>query len=190
MNVVLLRVGIDTGSGGIHGPLFRDYSFEFLPIPEDSPVENAIDPRPTYGNTSGRFGRRYLDYFPARLRDKNGNKAIHLDPEFDTFTYGDPTPPKAGLRRLQHGDILAFYAGLQGWNFELSPSLYVIGYFEVVRAGRVADFNETELRTLFGMNAHVRDPVRFNNDGSRLVLIKGGENSRLLKKAFRISENG
>ena len=34
MNVVLLRVGIDTGSGGIHSPLFQDGSFELVPIPD------------------------------------------------------------------------------------------------------------------------------------------------------------
>ena len=34
MQVVLLRVGIDTGSGGIHGPLFADGSFEYIPIPD------------------------------------------------------------------------------------------------------------------------------------------------------------
>ena len=34
MQVVLLRVGIDTGSGGILGPLFSDGSFEYIPIPD------------------------------------------------------------------------------------------------------------------------------------------------------------
>ena len=32
MQVILLRVGIDTGSGGIHGPLFKDGTFEYIPI--------------------------------------------------------------------------------------------------------------------------------------------------------------
>ena len=31
---VLLRVGIDSGSGGIQGPLFNDGSFEYICIPD------------------------------------------------------------------------------------------------------------------------------------------------------------
>ena len=53
MQVVLLRVGIDTGSGGIHGPLFSDGSFEYIPIP-DSFRGKGVDKR-TYGNTRGRI---------------------------------------------------------------------------------------------------------------------------------------
>ena len=64
MNVVLLRIGIDTGSGGIHGPLFADGTFEYIPIPDG----HAIDER-TYGNTAGRHGRNLIDYFPLSMRD-------------------------------------------------------------------------------------------------------------------------
>src|SRR5688572_7290329 len=31
--VVLLRVGVDSGEGGIQGPLLKEDTFEFLPIP-------------------------------------------------------------------------------------------------------------------------------------------------------------
>ena len=46
----------------------------------------------------------------------------HVDPEY-------PTPPKKGLRHLTEGDLLIFYAGLQGFEFESPPALYIIGYF-------------------------------------------------------------
>ena len=88
MQVVLLRVGIDTGSGGIHGPLFRDSSFEFIPIPDRFRGE-GVDER-TYGNTVGRLGHALVDYFPRARRDKVFNQSIHVDPDFATFTYGDP----------------------------------------------------------------------------------------------------
>jgi len=55
MQVVLLRVGIDTGSGGIHGPLFSDGSFEYIPIP-DHFGGRGVDKR-TYGNIRGNAGR-------------------------------------------------------------------------------------------------------------------------------------
>lgn len=96
MKVAMLRVGIDTGSGGIHGPLFQDGSFEYIPIPD-----GRRDDERTYGNTVGRRGAPLVEYFPARRRSAMANQPIHFDPEFATFTYGDPTPPKAGLRRLE-----------------------------------------------------------------------------------------
>ena len=34
MKGLLLRVGIDKGSGGCLAPIFRDRSFEYIPIPE------------------------------------------------------------------------------------------------------------------------------------------------------------
>src|ERR1700730_5208191 len=112
MQVVLLRVGIDTGSGGIHGPLYKDGTFEFVPISDKS---NRFGVNlETYGNTRGAIHRELLvDYFPVRRRNNAQGICIHDDPEFETFTYGDPTIPKAGLRKLNKGDLLVFNAGLQ-----------------------------------------------------------------------------
>src|SRR5689334_15654217 len=124
MQVVLLRAGIDTGSGGIHGPLFRDGSFEYIPIP-DRFRGKGVGER-TYGNTRGRVGQRLVDYFPQARRERLSDQSIHFDPEFETFTYGDPTPPKASLRRLAEGSLLIYYAGLRGWDFDCSPALYII----------------------------------------------------------------
>jgi hypothetical protein len=56
MNVVLLRIGIDTGSGGIHAPLFADRTFEYIPIPDGQAVDELfVQPsfstlRPTFGD--------------------------------------------------------------------------------------------------------------------------------------------
>ena len=98
MQVVLIRVGIDTGAGGIHGPLFADGSFEYIPIP-DKFGGAGVDSR-TYGTTLGRKGRPLVDYFPTRLRAKYKDQPIHFDPEFESFTYGDPSQLKSRLRLL------------------------------------------------------------------------------------------
>ena len=116
MQVVLLRIGIDSGYGGIQGPLFKDGSFEFIPIP-DQFGGKGVDSR-TYGNTVGGHGRPLIEYFPDRLRERMRDQPMHVDPDFVTFTYGDPTPPKRSLRQLQEGDLLVFYAGLEGWHVE------------------------------------------------------------------------
>ncbi|HVP52940.1 MAG TPA: hypothetical protein VMT05_12555 [Terriglobales bacterium] len=188
MQVVLLRVGIDTGSGGIHGPLFRDGSFEYIPIP-DRFRDKGVDSR-TYGNTRGRNAQTLVDYFPQARREKLSGQCIHFDPEFETFTYGDPTPPKASLRRLSEGSLLVFYAGLEGWDFHCEPALYIIGYFEVARAGLATSYSRAELAGMFRNNFHVMHGEVFEEQKGRLVLVKGNGNSRLLTKAVRISSVG
>jgi len=185
MNVVLLRIGIDTGSGGIHGPLFADGTFEYIPIPDG----HAVDKR-TYGNTLGRHGRGLIDYFPASMRSRMADQPMHVDPEFDTFTYGDPTTPKAGLRHLQPGDLLVFYCGLRGWDFASDPALYLMGYFEVERAGKATEFTKTELTCFFSRNFHVRHRQVFHRQRESLVVVKGTSNSRLLHEPIRISADG
>ena len=184
--VVLLRVGIDAGAGGMQGPLFRDHTFEFVPIPG---ATDAADPR-TYGNTRGRLGRFLVEYFPPAMRARVSGMHTHADPEFETFTYGDPTVPKRSLRNLVPGDLLVFYAGLEGWDHARDPALYVVGFFEVQVVGMASSFSDAEIRDLFSANAHVVDTPRFTEQRDRLVLLKGGPGSRLLSKAVCISEMG
>jgi hypothetical protein len=187
-----MRVGIDTGAGGIHGPLFADGSFEYIPIP-DRFGGTGVDSR-TYGTVPGAKGTLLIEYFPPRLRDKRRNQSIHFDPEFETFTYGDPSALKSRLTRLQQGDLLVLYAGLEGWDFHCDPALYVIGFFVVSCAGlpgELAKLLGKAWHRSFERNFHVRHPDVFEKQKDRLVLVKGDEaKSRLLSKAVRISEVG
>jgi hypothetical protein len=188
MQVVLLRIGIDKGSGGIHGPLFRDGSFEYIPIP-DSFAGKGIDRR-TYGNMRGKEGRRLVDYFPEAHRRRMVKQSVHVDPEFETFTYGDPTRLKVSLHQLNEGSLLVFYAGLTGWKWNCPPALYIIGFFEIVRAGLATSFSQAELARMFQNNFHVMHRDVFEAQKAGLVLVKGNANSRLLKKAVKISSVG
>jgi hypothetical protein len=185
MKVAMLRIGIDSGSGGMQGPLFRDGSFDYIPIPDGF----GIDER-TYGNTASLTQRKLVEYFPESRRVEMATQSIHFDPEFVTFTYGDPTPPKAGLRRLEKGDMLIFYCGLEGWGLKSEPALYLMGYFEVQSAGKPDDFGVQETQRLFGNNFHVRHQRVFEQQKNELVLIRGSEFSRILKKAVCISVMG
>ena len=123
-------------------------------------------------------------------------QCVHVDPEFETFTYGDPTRPKRSLRKLNRGDLLVFYCGLQkwdaenGWNNGSRPALYLAGYFEVSLAGLAADFSKKVLRKEFGKNFHVRYPSVYEQQKDDLVLVKGGPGSRLFTKAHQISSEG
>ncbi len=138
--VVLLRVGVDSGCGGIQGPLFADGMFEFICIPDGQQVSVH-----TYGNMVGKDGTPLVAYFPKSQRTFMAEQHVHVDPEFETFTYGDPTSPKRSLRNLKSGDFLVFYCGLQrwdsnnGWDRDHRPALYLAGYFEVAFAGMAGD---------------------------------------------------
>jgi hypothetical protein len=182
MKIAMLRVGIDMGAGGILGPLFKDGTFEYIPIPDGF----GRDER-TYGNTTGSHGLKLLDFFPVAQRARVSNQSIHFDPEFATFTYGDPTSPKAGLRHLQEGDMLVFYCGMEGWDFKSPPSLYLIGYFEVLVAGKATAFSSTNLQRMFSENYHVRHRDVYERQKEDLVLVKGSSKSRFLNKAICIS---
>ena len=188
---VLLRVGIDSGSGENQGPLFDDGTFEFICIPDKKQVSVH-----RYGTCVGRNGRPHSDYFPAGKRKAMTRQHVHLDPEFETFTYGDPTTPKRRLRELERGDHLIFYCGLQGWDEETGwrkdrpPALHIVGYFVVELAGMAKDFTAATRRARFGQNFHVRYPSVFDKQRDQLVLVKGGPESRLLKRAHCISSVG
>jgi hypothetical protein len=131
-----------------------------------------------------------MDFFPVPQRARVSNQSIHFDPEFLTFTYGDPTSPKAGLRHLQEGDLLVFYCGMEGWNFKSPPSLYLIGYFEVLVAEKATIFSPSVLQSLFSENYHVRHRDVYERQEKDLVLVKGSSKSRLLNKAICISTTG
>jgi hypothetical protein len=161
------------------GPIFADGSFEFIPIDADRDSEGR-----TYGDTVGRYGRKLIEYFPETKRAMMKNRFLHFDPEFETFTYGDPTRPKQSLRRLKTGDLLVFYAGLRGWgDCETLPGLYIIGYFVIEKVGIISDLQRDGGVHGFDRNWHVLN----GDDRDRLVLVKGGRGSRLLHKAVRIS---
>lgn len=184
MKVALLRVGIDSGCGGMDGPLFSDGSFIYLPIPDSS----GMDER-TYGNQLSRDGQPLVEFFPPTRRAAMRNQSMHIDPEFASWTYGDPTPPKAGLRHLATGDLLVFYAGLRGYDHDAPPALYLIGYFEVAFAGIARELSQAQLNDCRD-NFHVRHESVLHDQRDHLVLVKGGPGSRLLSKAVKISAMG
>ncbi len=187
MEVVLVRVGVDAGSGRVQGPLFSDNTFEYVPIPDD----DNVNPR-KYGNTADEtHGRSLVEYFPQSRLGTMAEQSIHFDPEFKTFTYGDPNTLKARLRTLKLGHLLVFYCGLEGWDFKSDPALYLLAYFEVEVAGRARELGDQVVRQYFEANFHVRHRSVYDHDKESLVLVKGkiGE-SRKYERAHCISSLG
>lgn len=201
MKIALLRVGADSGNLGFHSPLFTDGTFDLIPINEtynDKPknINRKIVENRTFQNTKVRTNKFLIEYFPSNKKDKYKNSIIHFDPEFETFTYGDPSFTKNGLLKLQKGDYLIFYSSLTPFpgikNAEVK--LYVIGYFEIAKVIAVKDICEYEkLLKNFKNNFHVkhynifkRDVTTVKNKG--LKLVQGTKNSRFLKRAQLISD--
>ncbi len=181
MKAMLLRVGIDKGCGGALSPIFSDGSFEYIPIPESDPKTNESR---TYQNTLGRTGKPLSDFLPSKICQSK----MHFDPEFETFTYGDPSKSKRKfLLKLEKNDLLVFYAGLTPYKNDKYPNaLYIIGYFVVEN---VANFNELSKEdrlkffNLYSNNSHVKC-----GDLKDLVIIEGNRRkSKLMGKSVLIS---
>ena len=83
MKAMIIRVGLDKGYADTLGPIFEDGSFEFVPIPDCYAGDYAIA---TFSEKRGRRGQLLSTYVPEKLK----NMPMHDDPEFETFTYGDP----------------------------------------------------------------------------------------------------
>lgn len=181
MKAILLRVGIDKGNGGVLAPIFSDGSFEYIPIPEE--VESTEFR--TYNNTLGRTGKPLDYYVPRKIR----NDIMHLDPEFETYTYGDPSSKRNFLLKLNKNDLLVFYAGLTPYENEFYPeALYIIGYFKVKEVINFNTISESETQnyiSLYHNNSHIKRKMDYED----LVIVAGyKEGSELLDKAIIISE--
>ncbi len=183
MKAILLRIGIDKGTDGTLAPIFHDGSFEYIPISEG---DSQSKEERTYKNTIGRSGKSLSAYLPKRIE----NRTMHYDPEFDTFTYGDPTSKRKYLSKLKKDDLLIFYAGLSPFqNANFQTSLYIIGYFTVEK---VLDFNQLSQKEIeesyqfYPNNAHLKR----SQDTEDLVIVVGDQSrSKLLDKAVLISQN-
>ncbi|MCL4339986.1 MAG: hypothetical protein JRN37_04175 [Nitrososphaerota archaeon] len=171
MSCILINVGSGGSNPNGRGRIFDDGTYEYLPLPEQERTSEKI---PTY---------RDIGFEKVKFPDI----AVHLDPEFETYTYGHVIRGFGDVRLfvgLKAGGMLVFYSTLQNGH-HWAP--YIIGYFFVDRAIDCRNFQASDIFALrsegFQNNAHLKriDPqVDF--------LVKGDDNSRLLKKAFRMTE--
>ncbi len=169
---VLINVGSSTKYPNGRGRVFQDLSFEYLPIPE---VERTREKSPTY---------RELGFHNVKYPDL----PVHLDPEFDTFTFGyfnRGFGSTETLLNLKKKDYLFFYATLdkeKGW----AP--FLIAYFKIYSVVDCRKSSHKEIFQLeskgFKQNAHLK-----RKNPSVDLLIRGSKNSRLLAKAFPLAED-
>lgn len=118
---------------------------------------------------------------------KSPELPVHLDPEFETYTYGHVERgfgDMQNLLRLEKDDALFFFATLQQKEYW---STYIIGYFKVENVYACRQRSSQEVLGFkskgFVNNAHLK---RVNPSVD--LLIKGGRSSKLLKRAFPLAE--
>ncbi len=169
---VLVNVGSSSADANGRGRIFQDYAFEYLPIPEGQKTREKVSTYEELGFSQVKFP----------------DLPVHLDPEFETFTYGHVRRGFGDLRcllALKKGDVLFFFATLQK---EEAWSTYVIGYFRNVEVCDCRELLGKEVLKLrfkiFANNAHLK---RVNPSVD--LLIKGGNGSKLLHKAFPLAED-
>lgn len=168
---ILINIGSSTSNPNGRGRIFRDLTFEYLPIPEYRKTREEVL---TY---------RDLGFNHVKFPDL----PVHIDPEFDTFSYGHVTRGFGDIRnllKLDDSGILFFYATLQkasDW------STYIIGYFRNLKVYDCRGLSREEILRLkskgFANNAHMKRMYP-----SVDLLIKGGKDSKLLEKAFPLAE--
>jgi hypothetical protein len=159
MNAVLIRCGIDQQYGDWNAPVDAEGNFVYVPIPEASGTLFHPGLGRYYGEilpALHRFCREHSCDLCRDLRFPQDllNRAMHLDPDFECLTYGNPSNVKGlTLGGLSEGDLVVFYAGLQPVPPIKSNLIYaLIGIFvvqEVVSATSVQPEQWYE-------NAHVR----------------------------------
>ena len=153
---LLMRVGIDQTCGEYNAPInpfTNDYIY--LPIPQGEDVfmpgmetlfVDILRPFESWCQQNGTA----IEFLP----EEQLNKGCHLDPDFDSSTYGDQETGR-GLRvgDLRKDDFLAFFASFKPiapCDHNLIYALY--GIMVVDKVERVADITENE----FHKNAHTR----------------------------------
>jgi len=207
---LLLRIGMDSGTGGDYGPVFQNSQFEYIPIEgwENIKTEKYCEHKCRKINHC--FGQHWSDFLKKRLV----NKTFHHDPIFDgSWTYGEcptcvrkrrknckPTAKMASLEKLNEDDLLIFTAGFKKWpEIENDPHhIFIIGYFRVQKSIPFYCLSDKDVkmylkkyeRQLF-KNAHVIEhnlcSEKHSFESSVIVIGKEYPKSQLLTHAIRIS---
>jgi hypothetical protein len=166
---LLVRVGIDQAFGGWNAPVDPStLDFAYVPIPEGAPSPQLARPFTEVLASLARFQN-------AKLPEPLHGQMMHLDPDFDSLTYGDNGERRGrGVAALSRGDFIAFFASLRPTTASPQTLLYsLIGFYlvdEVVPASTIP-------RSRWPENAHTRR-VRVS-DADVVVRAERGTSGRL-----------
>jgi hypothetical protein len=196
--VLLIGVGADGTNTKPLPPIYDDGTFEYVPIPETqtetAESKNYQNWEFTYQNTTA------ASYF-RRIRpskddgwigdEKFSEHPFHRDPNFGSLTFGDKKGNNGTggeLEKLQQGDILGFYAGLQGRG---RKHRYIIGYFTVTEVTDLDQHCSEQRQELLNEHPENAHSMRYQGEGQLkhrdVVIVDGKQPGGLLTEAIQIS---
>lgn len=167
MKALLVRIGVDQAYGHWNAPVDAEGRFIYVPIPEK--LGTRFHPG---------LERRYAEVIPAlerfcrdhdcdlggdlRLPQELLEYSMHLDPDFESLTYGDEGGRRgAGMVEMCDGDLLVFYGGLRPVDACKDKLVYALMGLYVVQ--EVVPINEVP-HERWHENAHVRKVKRGETD--------------------------
>ena len=153
---LLIRVGVDlTPLGGSwNAPMDpRTGEFAYVPITEECAVKDGL-------GTGYVEAARAVAQFDRVLPDWLLQATSHLDPDFESLTYGDQKSRAGQISaKLGSGALIVFYASFRDVSITAPrPLVYaLIGLYRIAKIERAGAVPEDER----GRSAHTRrDPVR------------------------------
>lgn len=190
----LLRVGVDKKYGGFHSPIFSNYSYLFIPIPDNGVIsEKSINYSDYKWNK-----QNILPYIPENRRKELSSRPVHNDPEFVTCTYGSPKFPKKSkknrieknynkLVKFEKDYLLVFYAAFSNKFEDINESksgYYFFAYFVIEKSicYETSKSLEQNDKDIISMNHH------FIHEWENQVIVVGNrQKSRVFEKAVLLS---
>lgn len=175
MRAILIRVGIDmtADSGKWNAPCNpRTGDFVYVPIKQTKPNVPGMEKR--YSDTVvpalASFSR--CNKRDVSLPEHLAGERMHLDPDFQTLTYGDTRTRGKKLADFRQDDLVVFFAGLESiWDKSLVYALIgILTVREIVPVKDIPEHRRDE-------NAHTRNSPLEPTD----IIVRGkpGKSGRL-----------
>lgn len=172
---LLVRVGIDSDSGGWNAPCDEAGTFCYVPMGSGKPVKKHDLRYQRYRRHVGRYLRAFNCCHAKCDLPSMLPKLGHFDPDFRHLTYGDKGQRATRIREeLAEGDFITFYAGLR--SVETGKLVYsIIGFYVI------AQLNDGQRlpKRLWHRNEHTRHGG-CNVAGTSVVFAEPTRSGRLL----------
>jgi len=189
MTIYLLRVGVDSISGGFLSIIQPDLSYFFIHVIEEIEDYTPGTPFVKYRNMKWN-GTSVSSFVPDILLDRH----VHIDPEFISYTYGSPQKTWVESRneyktdknlkklsKLERGDFIVFYAAFNSaetQNAEQLDGYYIFSYLFVdfvVIYSDPTQLNPVEAGAIQYNHHYIqqwRDQIVIKGDPDRSMVLK------------------
>ena len=179
MKALLVRIGVDQAYGGWNAPVDAEGRFVYVPIPEKlgTPFMPGLERR--YGEILPALERFCAEhdcdlYADLRFPKDLLHFPMHLDPDFESVTYGNRGNTRGRrIANLNEGDLLVFYGGLRPVQHSEQRLIYALVGTNDVRTDPFYEFGSFGSTKCHCTNLfHPRHALDLQ--GARLAFVQGG----------------